>query len=70
MTGRAGSRGPQDHLAFQLQNAQGRKAGKVGPIAWQMRNTGLFDEYKDVIAELDPVHNELITVAEAQDALK
>jgi len=23
-------------------------AGKTGPIAWQMHNAGLFDEYKDV----------------------
>ncbi len=27
-------------------------AGKVGPIAWQMHNAGLFDEYKDVT--IDP----------------
>jgi hypothetical protein len=29
-------------------------AGKVGPIAWQMHNAGLFDEYKDVSVELAP----------------
>jgi len=29
-------------------------AGKVGPIAWQMHNAGLFDEYKDVAIQLDP----------------
>lgn len=29
-------------------------AGKVGPIAWQMHNAGLFDEYKDVTLELNP----------------
>jgi hypothetical protein len=23
-------------------------AGKPGPIAWQMHNAGLYDEYKDV----------------------
>jgi hypothetical protein len=28
-------------------------AGKVGPIAWQMHNAGLFDEYKDVSIEQD-----------------
>jgi hypothetical protein len=27
-------------------------AGKAGPIAWQMHNAGLFDEYKDVTIEL------------------
>ena len=26
-------------------------AGRVGPIAWQMHNAGLFDEYKDVVIE-------------------
>jgi hypothetical protein len=26
-------------------------AGKPGPIAWQMHNAGLFDEYKDVTVE-------------------
>jgi Domain of Unknown Function (DUF1080) len=36
-------------------------AGKVGPIAWQMHNAGLFDEYKDVTIEVDPFENELIT---------
>ncbi|HTX39232.1 MAG TPA: DUF1080 domain-containing protein [Bryobacteraceae bacterium] len=35
-------------------------AGKVGPIAWQMHNAGLFDEYKDVTIELDPHGDELI----------
>lgn len=29
-------------------------AGKTGPIAWQMHNAGLFDEYKDVTIEVDP----------------
>jgi hypothetical protein len=29
-------------------------AGKPGPIAWQMHNAGLFDEYKDVTIEVDP----------------
>jgi hypothetical protein len=37
-------------------------AGKVGPIAWQMHNPGLFDEFKDITAELDPQSNELITM--------
>jgi hypothetical protein len=37
-------------------------AGKVGPIAWQMHNAGLFDEYKDVTIELDPKDDDLITL--------
>ena len=35
-------------------------AGKVGPIAFQMHNAGLFDEYKDVTIELNPKSNDLI----------
>lgn len=36
-------------------------AGKRGPIAWQMHNKGLFDEYKDVRIELEPKDGRLIT---------
>jgi len=37
-------------------------AGKPGPIAWQMHNSGLFDEYKDVRIEIDPKEDRLITL--------
>jgi hypothetical protein len=37
------------------------EAGKAGPIAWQMHNKGLFDEYKDVRIEIDPKTDEFIT---------
>jgi hypothetical protein len=37
------------------------EAGKVGPIAWQMHNKGLFDEYKDVRIEVDPTTDKLLT---------
>jgi len=36
-------------------------AGKAGPIAWQMHNKGLFDEYKDVRIETEPKEERLIT---------
>jgi hypothetical protein len=36
-------------------------AGKVGPIALQMHNPGLFDEYKDINIEVDPKEDKLIT---------
>ena len=36
-------------------------AGKIGPIAWQMHNKGLFDEYKDVRIEVNPATEELLT---------
>jgi len=39
-------------------------AGRKGPIAWQMHNKGLFDEYKDVRIEIDPKEETLITVEE------
>jgi Domain of Unknown Function (DUF1080) len=38
------------------------EAGKTGPIAWQMHNKGLFDEYKDVRIEINPMDAELITL--------
>jgi hypothetical protein len=37
-------------------------AGRVGPIALQMHNAGLFDEYKDLSIEVDPKEDRLITV--------
>jgi hypothetical protein len=37
-------------------------AGRKGPIAWQMHNKGLFDEFKDVRIETDPKEDKLITV--------
>jgi hypothetical protein len=37
------------------------EAGKVGPIAWQMHNQGLFDEYKDVRIEINPTTDDLLT---------
>jgi hypothetical protein len=37
-------------------------AGRVGPIAWQMHNAGLFDEFKDISIEPDPKVDDLISV--------
>jgi hypothetical protein len=37
-------------------------AGKIGPIALQMHNAGLFDEYKDITIEVNPKVDELITL--------
>ena len=37
-------------------------ASKIGPIAWQMHNAGLFDEYKNVTIETNPESLELITI--------
>ena len=38
-------------------------AGKSGPIAWQMHNAGLFDEYKEISVEENPASLDLITTA-------
>ena len=37
-------------------------AGRVGPIALQMHNAGLFDEYKDITIEIGPKDDRLITI--------
>lgn len=37
-------------------------AGKAGPIAFQMHNAGLFDEYKDVSIEVNPKNGDLTTI--------
>ncbi len=37
------------------------EAGKTGPIALQMHNGGLFDEYKDITVEVNPKVDDLIT---------
>ena len=53
---------PPGSKAMEVLNFQDPAAGKVGPIAWQMHNAGLFDEYKDVTIELDPKDRGLISV--------
>jgi hypothetical protein len=41
---------------------QGPGGREDGPIAWQMHNAGLFDEYKDVTIQTDPNIDELVSV--------
>jgi hypothetical protein len=53
---------PVDAKAIEVLNFNVPEAGKTGPIAWQMHNAGLFDEYKDVTIEIDPPADELISV--------
>lgn len=45
---------PPEAPGVEVLNFQDPTAGRAGPIAWQMHNAGLFDEYKDVMMELDP----------------
>jgi hypothetical protein len=54
---------PVGSKAVEVLDFKDPAAGKRGPIAWQMHNGGLFDEYKDVVIETDPQTNQLITVS-------
>jgi hypothetical protein len=53
---------PVGSKAVEVLDFRDPAAGKVGPIAWQMHNAGLFDEYKDVTIERNPKDDELISV--------
>lgn len=53
---------PPGNKAVEVLDFKDTAAGKAGPIAWQMHNAGLFDEYKDVTIESDPKDDDLITV--------
>jgi hypothetical protein len=52
---------PLGSKAIEVLDFQDPAAGKAGPIALQMHNAGLFDEYKDVTIELDPKDGDLVT---------
>jgi hypothetical protein len=44
---------PPGSKAVEVLEFKDPNAGKAGPIAWQMHNAGLFDEYKDVSIEAE-----------------
>jgi len=52
---------PPDAKAVEVLDFRDPTAGQKGPIAWQMHNKGLLDEYKDVRIEVDPKDDSLIT---------
>jgi hypothetical protein len=52
---------PVGTKAAEVLSFKDAEAGKTGPIAWQMHNKGLFDEYKDVRIEVDPKTDEFVT---------
>jgi hypothetical protein len=52
---------PVGSKAVEVVSYKNPEAAKKGPIAWQMHNKGLFDEYRDVRIEVDPEDNELVT---------
>lgn len=51
---------PVGSKALEVLQFRDAAAGKPGPIAWQMHNAGLFDEFKDVTVELDPTDTQAI----------
>jgi hypothetical protein len=52
---------PPGSKAVQMLGFKDATAGKVGPIALQMHNAGLFDEFKDISIEVSPKDDRLIT---------
>jgi len=58
---------PVGSKAVEVLDFEDASAGKEGPIAWQMHNKGLLDEYKDVTIEIDPSEDELVTVKEGKE---
>jgi hypothetical protein len=61
-TGRMAVAQPVGSKAVEVLDFKDPTAGRVGPIALQMHNAGLFDEYKDMTIEVDPKEDRLITV--------
>ena len=43
---------PADSRPVEVLTFKDPVAGRTGPIAWQMHNAGLFDEYKDIAVEM------------------
>ena len=52
---------PPGTAAVEVLRFEDPTAGRSGPIAWQMHNAGLFDEFKDVAVENDPKTGDLLT---------
>jgi len=53
---------PPGTKAYEVLSFTDPTAGQRGPIAWQMHNKGLVDEYKDARIEENPKDDKLITV--------
>jgi hypothetical protein len=54
---------PVGSKAVEVLDFKDPAAGKIGPIALQMHNGGLFDEYKDLTVEVNPRSMDLLTAA-------
>jgi hypothetical protein len=53
---------PVGMKAYKILEFKDPTAGQRGPIAWQMHNKGLFDEFKDVRIEENPVENKFLLI--------
>jgi hypothetical protein len=60
-TGRMAVAQPPGTKAFEVLDFSDPTAGHGGPIAWQMHNQGLFDEYRNIVIEPGPKDDRLIT---------
>ena len=54
---------PVGSKGVEVLNFSDPTAGKIGPVALQMHNSGLFDEYRDLTIEVNPTTMDLITTA-------
>lgn len=52
---------PPGSKAIELVDFRDPLAGRSGPVAFQMHNAGLFDEYKNISIEVDPVIDDLLS---------
>ena len=53
---------PVGSKAIEVLRFENQSAGRPGPVAWQMHNPGLFDEFKDVTIDDAPSDDTLITI--------
>jgi hypothetical protein len=60
-TGRMAVAQPVGSKAIEVLDFKDPTAGRKGPIALQMHNKGLFDEYANIAVEVEPKEKELIT---------
>lgn len=63
-TARMAVASPAGSKAVEVLSFSVPEAGKTGPIALQMHNAGLFDEYKDISVEVDPKDDGLLLLKE------
>jgi 3-keto-disaccharide hydrolase len=60
---------PPGSRAVEVTDFTDPSAGKPGPIALQMHNGGLLDEYKDLKIELNPKSDDLVTTGSSGTSL-